>query len=259
MDKEVIQKLAKEAVQQFKAQWVDTPYAQVVEQEGTHVLIVKLSEQFPYASLHLNLEERCEKLLTDLHQNLADDDRESEDDKADLMRRFTYRLPHELIHMATRFMPSFLVYSLTMVDLLTHRERVQAISNLLDEHIQASVTRQAGILTRGLLQLLNLTEKRKRGASSVIDDGKVLDVLLKFRGEIPSIRQLAKELNTEPATIRNWLRKKGYTSLQELAKHMIMSFIVMGHTSDPRNVVRRLLKEEGEGKKAKKKGVIIKP
>jgi hypothetical protein len=33
----------------------------------------------------------------------------------------------------------------------------------------------------------------------------------------------------------------------------------MGHTSDPRNVVRRLLKEEGEGKKAKKKGVIIKP
>lgn len=256
MDKEVIQKLAKEAVQQFRTQWVDTPYAQVVEQEGTHVLIVKFSEQFPYASLHLNLEERCKELLTDLCKNLATDDRGSEDDKADLVQRFSYRLPHELIHMAARFMPSFLVYSLTMVDLLTHRERVQAISNLLDEDIQASVTRQAGILTRGLLQLLNLTEKRKRGASSVIDEGKVLEVLLRFRGDVPSIRQLAKELNTEPATVRGWLRKKGFTSPQELAKHMTMTFVAMGHTpnssaDDLRRYFREsldgLLKEEGEG------------
>ena len=222
--KEAVAVFAKEAVTIFLEGWEDTPEAQMVERGGEHFLIFKPSDPLmSYASLHINLEERCEKLLTSMYEKFRTENPGGVFENLYFTNRLARRLPLELTCMATSA-PNFLNYSVCLLDLLMYRERVQSLSNILDQDVQAYAERLAGLLSYGLLLQHNLAKKRKRGAPSVIDEGKVLEVLLRFRGETPSIRLLAKELNTGPAIIRGWLRKKGFKSLQELSDDMVNSF-----------------------------------
>jgi hypothetical protein len=215
MNDETIQELVKEVVAQFVNTWEDTPQVQVVERDGDHFFIFKLPDPLHYASLHLSLEERCENLLTDFYENLRTQEPESEDDNADLVKTFAYRLPHELTYLATN-VPSFLAYSLYLLNVLTQREHLQTLSESFTQDAQAKSAQLAGIVTEGLLQRHDLIEKRRQGAPSVIDSRNVLDVFLRLRGDMPSIRLLAKELNTTPSTVRTWLRSKGFESPKEL-------------------------------------------
>jgi hypothetical protein len=219
MDEEAIQRLAKNVVVTFLVDWKDTPEAQVVKRDGAHFLIVKLDSPFS-AALHINLEERCEHELKHLYEVVGTE--ESADDTTDLIYSLVYRLPQELTYI-TRSVPGLFIYSLHLLDLLAYRERLRSVSESLTQGRRERTELVARILTQGLLLAHGLTERKKPGASSVIDDDKVLDIFLRLQGDVPSIRRLAKELETEPATVRNWLRKKGYNSPKELADDVVNS------------------------------------
>lgn len=225
MNEETIQNLANKAVAVFLVDWKDTPESRVVERDGAHFLVVKLDQPFS-AELHINLKDRCEELLTSFYKALRTE--EGGDTNTDgIVNTFFSRIPHELTYIA-KSVPGLFIYSLLMLDLLTYRERLRSVFAPLTQDTQESTALVAQVLTQGLLLAHGLTEKsqtkkRKPIASRVINDSKVMDIFLRLQGEVPSIRRLAKELDTQPVAVRTWLRKKGYNSLKELADDLVGS------------------------------------
>jgi hypothetical protein len=241
VDKEAIQKLAKKAVLAFLLDWEDTRWAQMVERDGIYFLVVKLDSPFS-AELHINIEERCEQLLTSYYEVFGTE--ESEDNRADFVRMLVPRLSQELTYIAKTGAPSLLIYSLYLLDFLAHRERLRSVSESFTQDKQERLARLARIITEGLLTVHDLTEKPKTKTSRVINEEKVLDVFLRLRGEVPSIRRLAKELDTEPVNVRNWLRKKGYDSPKELANDLVSTNTKS--TMDYLLKVKKVLEQESE-------------
>jgi hypothetical protein len=221
MDEETIQKLASEAVAIFLSDWKDTPETQVVERNGNNFLIVKpvleRRNLFSGITLQFNLEDKCRY---DLRQYFPGSSNEEEQEAVSHLdpENFTrQRLPKELARMAitaTQLLPFFL----EILDIAALHRRMEALLGPLSHGPQAEISEIARELTQLMLRSQGFITKEepKPGPSRAIDDRNAVEALLRIGSTSPSRRQLAKELNTTPSTVRSWLRMKGFTSPEEL-------------------------------------------
>lgn len=223
MDEETIQKLANEAVAIFLSDWKDTPEAQVVERDGNHFLIVKPVLEglnlFSGVTLQFNLEDKCKYDLRRFFPNSPNEKEGKERPKSKLdPENFTRRqLSKELAHMAIAAV-NLLPFFLEILDIAALHRRMGTLLGLLSKGLQTEISEMARDMTQLMLKSQGLiTEKEpKPGPSRVIDDRSAVEALLRIGATSPSRRRLAKELNTTPATVRSWLRMKGFESPEEL-------------------------------------------
>lgn len=212
MDEETIGKLAKEVVALFVADWEGTSTAQVVQRDGAHFLIVRpasplpeLTDAISYATLHLDLEKICKRLLKTAYL-----------EGMDVPEKIITRLHANELIGRTEVAPSLLFYFLNMLEIVTLRDFLEALLGSLSQESKARLANIAERVTQLMLQQHDLLKKTKPGASSVISDYDALEVMRKSRNRPPSHRKLAREMKTTPVNVRNWLRRKGFRSSEEL-------------------------------------------
>jgi hypothetical protein len=212
MDEIATQKFVKEAVSQFVELWEDIPEAQLVKRDSNHFLIVKptslikeLNDAIPYATIHINLEEMSKHIL-----------KSGSVGEPSIDKRYIAKLHfHEMLRRA-EIAPSLFFYFLNVLEIVAIREFLESLLGSLSEESQTRLANVAERQVRLMLQQYKLLKETKPGVSSVISDYDALEVFRKSRNRSLSKRRLAKEMQTTPATVRNWLHRKGFKSSEEL-------------------------------------------
>lgn len=206
MDEEAIQKLAKEAVSIFLADWEDTSEAQMVEWNKEHLLVIKPASH-SYATLHINLEEMCKRDLRGISQHgIKDTDSLNEHAKM-----FIGELPH-----VARNAPPLVRDFLYLLRMIAFKEQVNTLYGTLSEAMLEHSAESAGKFFALIQRRYGLTKKTRRGAPKVIDDAEAVAIIVALGEESPSQYKVAKALKTTPANVRNWLRGHGFKSPKEL-------------------------------------------
>lgn len=212
---ERIEQMARKAVENFLAGWQDTARAQVIEQDGEHILIVQPSDLIGMRgkaiTLHLKLREFIEHDLYELFEEKEEDE--------EISASQWYHSRDELRHIA-EVIPNFLTNCLLLLQIITLKQRLAANFGPLSQDLQEEVNSYAQEVIQVITQRWELASETKPGAPSVISDRAALDAILKIGEPAPSRYRLAKELNTTTATVRNWLRRKGFKSPDELVEDL---------------------------------------
>jgi hypothetical protein len=217
MDEIATQKFVKEAVSQFVELWEDIPEAQLIKRDSNHFLIVKptslikeLNDAIPYATIHINLEELSRHFL-----------KSGSIGEPSIDKRYIAKLQiHDMLRTA-ELAPSVFSYFLNFLEILTLREGLESLLGSLSEDSKTKLAEVAERLFQVMLQHYKLLKETKPGASSVITDFEALEVFRKSRNRVLSKRQLAKEMQTTPATVRSWLHRKGFKSSEELLDDLL--------------------------------------
>lgn len=225
MDEEAIQKLAKSITRQFAADWKDTATTQLVERDGNYFLIVKPTLETPNlfgggVTLQFDLEDKCRHELMRYFPNSSNEEEGEEGTKSHLdpenfaQRRLSKELAHVAI-TATTLLPFFL----DIIETAALHRRMGEMLGPLSQDLQDEISEMARNSTEVMLRALGFTTKTESKPGRplrAIDDRSAVDALLRSGATSPSRRQLARELNTTPSTVRSWLRMKGFNSPEEL-------------------------------------------
>ena len=111
-------------------------------------------------------------------------------------------------------------YFLNFLEIVAIREFLESLLGSLSEDSKTKLAEVAERLFQVMLQHYKLLKETKPGVSSVITDYEALEVFRKSRNRALSKRQLAKEMETTPATVRSWLHRKGFKSSEELLDNL---------------------------------------
>lgn len=224
-EKEHIEQLAAEAVREFLEDWQDTDEAQVVEREGEHFLIVKPSTPLNVgATFHIGLRKTADSLASYFHGN----------------GNASYSIALELIQTAS-VAPQFLSLALHLMDTIVTFRCAERMLGVSSQEIQGELAARAQQICELILRKWGLEDKVKPGPRTVISEVAIMQACASLlrQGKKPSRNQLAKELNTTPTTVRNWLRKKGFNSTDELVADVTEQFVEYATFREIRNLLDR--------------------
>lgn len=219
MTKTEIEQIAVEVVQKFLAEWQDTDQAQIAERDGEYVLIIKsINTRKIEAALHINLQKTVEKILSaeeTLYSNHESDDGEWE--PTDFRKLSAIE---ELTQVAS-ISPDLLLHFFILLNIVSLKNRATAMFGTLSQEAVDESVRFAETAVQQMLRKWGLIAETRPGARSVISDGDAIEAILNHERPVPSQNQLAAALGTTPTAVRNWVRRKGFNSLNELVEHLL--------------------------------------